>query len=193
MTNEVYVSTDIEANGRSPGHHSMLSFASVAFKLDKTIISTFERNLKELSGAKPNRETMEWWQTQPKAWKACRQNQADPKEAMTNYLDWIKSLEGTPIFVAAPVSFDYRFISWYLWEFTGEDPFLNMNAPQAIDINTYYIALMNTNITQSHRLSMPRDLFDPDIPHTHRALDDAMEQAMLFCNLVQNNNDRHLT
>jgi len=40
---------------------------------------------------------------------------------------------------------------------------------------------------------MPRDLFDPDLPHTHRALDDAMEQAMLFCNLVQNNNDRHLT
>ena len=78
-------------------------------------------------------------------------------------------------------------------EFTGKDPFLNMNTPQTIDINTYYIALMNTNITQSHRLSMPRDLFDPNLPHTHRALDDAMEQAMLFCNLVQNNNDRHLT
>ena len=53
MIKEVYISTDIEANGRSPGHHSMLSFASVAFKLDKTIVSTFERNLKELSGTKP--------------------------------------------------------------------------------------------------------------------------------------------
>ena len=68
---------------------------------------------------------------------------------MTNYLDWIKSLEGIPIFVAQPVSFDYRFISWYLWEFTGEDPFINMNAPQTIDINTYYMALMDTNITQA--------------------------------------------
>lgn len=33
---EIYVSTDIEADGPIPGPHSMLSFASAAYKADKT-------------------------------------------------------------------------------------------------------------------------------------------------------------
>ena len=32
--NEVYVSTDVEADGRIPGRNSMLSLASVAFRAD---------------------------------------------------------------------------------------------------------------------------------------------------------------
>ena len=31
---------------------------------------------------------------------------------------------------------------------------------------------------------MPREWFDPDAPHTHRALDDAKEQGLLFCNMI---------
>ena len=49
---ELYVATDIESNGPSPGHHSMLSFGSVAFTPDKTILSTFERNLELLPGTR---------------------------------------------------------------------------------------------------------------------------------------------
>src|ERR687895_634954 len=49
---EVLVATDIETDGPSPGHYSMLSFASVAFRLDKSVISTFERNLELLPGAR---------------------------------------------------------------------------------------------------------------------------------------------
>ena len=48
---EIYVSIDIEADGLSSGHHSMLSFTSVAFSLDRTIHSSFERNLDLLPGA----------------------------------------------------------------------------------------------------------------------------------------------
>jgi len=42
---EVYVSTDVEADGPIPGPHSMLSFASAAFLPDKTLVSTFSANL----------------------------------------------------------------------------------------------------------------------------------------------------
>ena len=71
---EVYVSTDIETDGPSPGHYSMLSLASVAFRLDKSIIGTFERNLELLPGARQCPRTMEFWKTQPEAWAACRTN-----------------------------------------------------------------------------------------------------------------------
>ena len=65
---EIYVSTDIETDGPSPGHYSMLSFASVAFSFDRTIHSSFERNLDLLPGATQHPDTMRFWKTQPEAW-----------------------------------------------------------------------------------------------------------------------------
>ena len=40
---EIYVSTDVETDGPIPGPHSMLSFASAAYRADKTMVSTFSR------------------------------------------------------------------------------------------------------------------------------------------------------
>jgi hypothetical protein len=31
---------------------------------------------------------------------------------------------------------------------------------------------------------MPPRWFDADLPHTHKALDDAIEQGALFCNML---------
>jgi hypothetical protein len=89
---EIYVSTDIEADGPIPGPHSMLSFASAAYRSDKTLVSTFEANLTTLSGAEGDPKTMAWWQSQPEAWAACRANQRDPGEVMPEYVAWLKPL-----------------------------------------------------------------------------------------------------
>ena len=51
MTDEIYVSTDIEADGPIPGPHSMLSFASAAFLPDKTLVGTYSANLATLPDA----------------------------------------------------------------------------------------------------------------------------------------------
>src|SRR5690348_12388734 len=85
MATEIYVSTDIEADGPIPGPHSMLSFASAAFQSDKTLVGTFERNLKTLEGAAPDPKTEAWWKTQPEAWAACRRDLHSPAVAMREY------------------------------------------------------------------------------------------------------------
>ena len=121
--NDIYVATDIESNGPSPGHHSMLSFGSVAFTPDKQIHATFTRNLELLQGAGEHLPTMQWWRTQQDAWRACRMNPVPAAKAMEDYLAWLKNLPGRPVFVAHPVAFDYAWISWYLWKFVGEDPY----------------------------------------------------------------------
>ena len=72
MSREVYVSTDIEADGPIPGPHSMLSFGSVAFADDGAELGTFSRNLITLPGASGAPDTMAWWATQKEAWSACR-------------------------------------------------------------------------------------------------------------------------
>ncbi len=88
MTPEIYVSTDVEADGPIPGPNSMLSFASAAFSADKELIGTFSRNIETLPGASPDPKTEAWWQTQPDAWTACRKNLRAPAEAMHEYVGY---------------------------------------------------------------------------------------------------------
>src|SRR4051812_41880780 len=82
MASEIYVSTDVEADGPIPGPHSMLSFASAAYRADRTLIGTFTRNLEALVGAAPDPKTEAWWKTQPEAWDACRSDLHQPVAAM---------------------------------------------------------------------------------------------------------------
>ncbi len=182
---EIYLSTDVESDGPIPGIYSMLSFASAAYLADKTLVDTFSANLETLPEATTNPETMAWWATQPEAWAAHRQNLEEPAAAMQRYLAWIKTLPGKPVFVSYPVASDFMFVYWYLVRFTGEQPFSH----SALDIKTYAMALMGTPYRASVKRNMPRRWFDP-MPHTHVALDDAIEQGALFCNMLQENQER---
>ena len=55
---EIYVSTDVEADGPIPGPHSMLSFGSAAYLADKTLVATFSANLDTLPEAHGHPDTM---------------------------------------------------------------------------------------------------------------------------------------
>ena len=176
---EIYVSTDIETDGPIPGPYSMLSFASAAYLADKTLVSTFAANLETLPGASGDPKTMAWWQTQPEAWAACRDDLQPPEVVMKAYLAWLKVLPGKPVFVAYPAAFDFMFVYWYLIRFTGESPFSH----SALDIKTYAMAMLKKPYRESVKRNMPRYWFDK-LPHTHLALDDAIEQGALFCNML---------
>lgn len=179
---EIFVSTDIEADGPLPGRNSMLSFASAAYLADKTLVGTFSANLETLPGAVGDPITMKWWKTQPAAWKACRVDLQDPETALKNYAAWIKKLPGTPVFVGYPAGFDFTFIYWYLWTFAGENPF----SFASLDVKSYAMAMLRKPFHETIKKSMPREWFDP-FPHTHVALDDAIEQGALFCNMLAAN------
>ena len=176
---EIYVSTDVETDGPIPGPHSMLSFGSAAYLEDKTLVGTFEANLEMLEGARGEAKTMEWWQSQPEAWQSCRENLQPPEVAIRHYLTWLKALPGKPVFVAYPAGFDFMFVYWYLIRFTGESPFSH----SALDMKTLAMALMRCPYRDATKRRMPRRWFDA-LPHTHKALDDAIEQGALFCNML---------
>jgi hypothetical protein len=179
MATEIYVSTDIEADGPIPGPHSMLSFASAAFRPDKTLVGTFTRNLEALEGAAPDPKTEAWWRTQPEAWAACRRDLVSPDHAMQEYVQWLRDLPGKPVFVGYPASYDFMFVYWYLLRFVGESPFSH----SALDIKTFAMCILGIDYRDSTKKRMPRRWFD-DTPHTHVALDDALGQGALFCNML---------
>jgi hypothetical protein len=182
---EIYVSTDIETDGPIPGPHSMLSFGSAAFSADKTRHGTFTANLETLPGARGDAETMRWWESQPEAWAACRENPRGPAEVMPEYVRWLRSLPGKPVFVAYPAGFDFLFIYWYLIRFAGESPF----SFSAVDIKTYAMAVLGKEYRASSKRNMPKHWFE-ELPHTHVALDDAIGQGVLFCNMMADNRRR---
>jgi hypothetical protein len=177
---ETYVSTDVETDGPIPGPHSMLSFASAAYLADKTLVSTFSANLLTLEGASGHPATMEWWKKNPEAWVACRTNVEPADAAMPRYVAWLKALPGRPVFVAYPAGFDFLFVYWYLMRFAGESPFSH----SALDIKTYAMAMLKKGYRDATKRNMPKRWFD-DLPHTHVALDDAIEQGALFCNMLR--------
>ena len=179
---EIYVSTDVETDGPIPGPHSMLSFGSAAYSADKTLVSTFTANLETLPGASGHPKTMAWWKTQQAAWEACRREPQPPELAMKRYVSWLKGLPGRPVFVAYPAGFDFTFVYWYLIRFTGESPFSH----SALDIKTYAMAMLKKEYRDSTKRNMPKRWFD-ELPHTHCALDDAIEQGALFCNMLKEN------
>lgn len=179
---EVYVSTDVETDGPIPGPNSMLSFASAAFLADKTLIGTFTANLETLPGATADPVTEAWWQDRPAAFAATRIDLEPPETAMRRYVAWLKELPARPVFVGYPAGFDFLFVYWYLIRFTGESPF----SFSALDVKTYAMALLKCDYRAATKRRMPFSWFD-ELPHTHIALDDALEQGALFCNMLAEN------
>lgn len=182
---EIYLSTDVETDGPIPGPHSMLSFASAAYWPDKTLAGTFSANLQTLPGASAHPATAAWWSTHQAAWDATRRDVQDPAAAMRRYVEWIRTLPARPVFVAYPAGFDFLFVYWYLIRFVGESPF----SFSALDVKTYAMAVLKTPYREATKRNMPRRWFDK-LPHTHQALDDALEQGALFCNMLMENSKR---
>jgi hypothetical protein len=182
---EISISTDVETDGPIPGPHSMLSIGSAAYTAEKVLVSTFSANLETLPGAQAHPKTAEWWAKQPEAWAACRQNLEPPERAMSRYVSWIKSLQGKPVFVAYPAGFDFLFVYWYLIRFVGESPFSH----SALDMKSFAMAVLKTDYRESTKRNMPKRWFD-NLPHTHVALDDAIEQGALFCNMLKHSRDQ---
>lgn len=177
---EIYVSTDVEADGPIPGPHSMLSFGSAAFTSAGDLVSTFSANLELLAGAAPDPRTQAWWESQPDAWAACRENLQSPEAAMRAYVSWLKGLPGKPVFAGYPVAYDFMFVYWYLMRFAGESPFSH----SALDIKTAAMIALKLPYRDSTKKNMPRRWFGEQ-PHTHVALDDAIGQGVLLCNILR--------
>ena len=180
VTSEIYVSTDIEADGPIPGPHSMLSFGSAAYLADKTLLGTFTVNLELLPGATAHPETAEFWERNPDAWRAARTDCRPPEEAMKRYVQWLKALPGKPVFVGYPAAFDFLFAYWYLMRFVGESPFSH----SALDIKTFAMVTLKCDYREATKRNMPKRWFDA-LPHSHIALDDAIGQGALFCNMLR--------
>jgi len=182
---QIYLSIDGEFDGPIPPDYSMISFGVAAMDGDTgALLDTFEANLERLPNAKQLERTMEWWAGQPEAWEACHINVRDPKEAMTEYIEWQESLvskyNAKLCYIGYPVTIDFMFVYYYTMHFVGKD-YAGFNGA---DIKSYASALLKKHHKKVNKRNMPRRWFG-EARHTHIALDDAIEQGELAVNILR--------
>ena len=189
---DMYFSFDVESSGVSPYEHSLIALGIVACaKYDG---KTFQRMdvdnpnngfyslIKELPGRRWNEESAEIHAID-------RQELAvhgyDASMAMLMMSEWVRRVaDGVrPVAVAYPLGFDWSFLYSYACQFLmpQENPF---GFSGCLDIKTLYAAKSGNVIINCTKRQMPKKLRSTR-PHTHNALDDAKEQADLFCNLME--------
>ncbi len=184
---DVYFSADVETDGPVPGPYSMLSLALVeAGRFDghsyipavnpewfeaelQPISDRFDTEAIAVNGLDRDRLVREG---------------THPAAAMSAAAEWIRqhSAGGNPVLVAYPVSFDWTWLYWYfvIYSKTGS-PF---NHSRCFDIKTAFAVKGHRPISESGRHSLPAELRSSR-SHTHRALDDAREQAEIFANIFR--------
>ncbi len=182
---EAYFSIDVEADGPIPGPYSMLSFGMAAcgvsgedgFSPPDT--QTFYAELKPISDAfEPEALAVSGLDRD----RLAREGR-DPGEAMNAAGAWVAETAAgmSPVVVAYPLGFDWMWLYWYFLRFAaGGSPF---GHSRHLDIKTLYAAKAGALISRSTKRQMPAELLSRR-PHTHNALDDAIEQAELFQNLM---------
>jgi hypothetical protein len=184
---DIYFSADVETDGPIPGPFSMLALALVeAGSFDGTRFipadlssEVFYAELRPIS---------EQYDAEALAVNGLDRDRLlregrDPREVMTEAAEWIRSrsVGGSPVLVAYPLSFDWLWLYWYFVRFsrTGS-PF---NHSRCFDVKTAFAVKHRRPISGSGRNELRRVLGNVERPHTHKAVDDALEQAEIFARL----------
>jgi len=170
MTDELYVSVDIETSGPIVGRHSMLALgACITIDVQRSI----HRIIKPISG-----------EAEPAAMKIVgkplaffREHGVEPQIAHAELRDWLARECGArgPVFVGFNAAFDWGFVNWYFLTYLGTNPF----GIAPLDIKSYFAGLAGVDWDDTRSSKIP-DCYKPISTHTHDPLDDAIEQAAMF-------------
>jgi len=188
-----YFSVDIEASGRTPGKYSMLSIGAcivgdterkrVFYRELKPISHNFDleamrvaclglKCLDDLEEEEYNPQSENF--NPEKVLELLRERGEEPRKVMRDYAEWVRkntSKDFRAVETAAPVKFDGMFTAWYFDNFyDGENPFGHSGE----DINSFYRGVMKNPLVNINGLEIRKEGL------THNALDDAIQQAREF-------------
>jgi len=185
---DAYFSADVETDGPIPGPFSILSFGIVYagcfdgrhFERPKKYDHVFYKELRPIS---------EEFQLEAlrvnglDRWRLCLEGER-PEKAMTEACRWIRGVAGNarPVLVAYPLSFDWTWLYWYFIKFSADgSPF---DYSRCFDVKTALAVKAGIPISEAGRSNID-PLLRSQRPHSHHALEDAIEQAEIFANIFE--------
>lgn len=194
---EIHVVVDIETTGPITGIHSMIELAAVVIdhkngEQNKMCFNFFQGSLQgwpvEGGSGRPiwiwEHSTFDWWHHIDRVGmlKDIEKEAQHPEEVMREFREYLKQWDN-PVLVSFGA--DIPFIAHYWWKIFEQRPPFGFIG---IDGKSYAMAALGCDYRYTSNSAMRRywpQFFRDDLPHTHRALDDAKEQAMLFYGLQQ--------
>lgn len=191
----VYVVTDIECDGPWPGPNSMIAFASVAVTASGARLGSFEAVLEGLPGAAADAGTLDWFQTQPQAWRAATTDPKPPTEVMSSFVDWLQGLDRVRVFAAMPLAFDGLWIDYYLRRFTSyglvQGPYEQdrLFHGAGLCLRSFAAGVTGLALDDCTPSGLPAEWFG-HIEHTHKAMDDALGYSYLLVELMGRSAER---
>jgi ribonuclease T len=167
---EIFISVDIEAAGPVPPTYSMLSLGAVVVTNPQL---TFYVEIKPVS----EEFVPDAMKVVGRTLKDFARVGHDPKEAMTAFRDWLQTVtkDHKPVFVGFNATFDWAFVNFYFHQYLGENPF----GFGGLDIKSYYMGMTGCAWEDTRSSRIAKEFKGPS-PHTHQALDDAIEQGEIF-------------
>ena len=130
---------------------------------------------------------MLWWGTTENlgAYYMSREDLVTPRTAMLECKAWLEEMRrfGKPIVCGAPSGFDFTFIYYYFQREFGESTV----GFASLDLRSYAAAVLKRQYRQVGKRQLPPEWIDEGLPHTHVALDDAIEQGCILINIIRAN------
>jgi len=170
---EIYIATDVEADGPIPGPFSMLALGMAVVGCQelrfytelKPISDQFVPEALAVAGLDRDRLSRE---------------APSPQEAMRTAGDWVNGLRhlGRPVFLAGPAVWDGMFVHWYFLRFLGRSPFGATGS--GIDLRSYWMGMTGGEWAETRKGRIKHALGLAGLAHTHHAGGDAAELAAVF-------------
>lgn len=154
-----FIMVDVESDGPIPGDYSMICLGAVVVK--EGLDMTFYGKLRPIS---------ENWDSGALAIAGLSREATlgfeDPRDVMTTFNEWvINNTKGRPLFISDNNGFDWQFVNWYFWRFTGGNPFGHTST----NLGSLYKGLVRDTFQNFKHLRRTE--------HTHHPVDDAKGNA----------------
>ena len=172
MTDETWISVDVETSGPAPSVASLVSIGACLVDDPACGIEILVRPV-------PGRA----WSDEAEAVHGLSRERLaeeglDAAAAMDGLAAWVEAAVppgSVPVLVSFNAPFDWLFVADYCWRYLGRNPF----GVSAVDLKALFMGkhLDVVRAWGATRSADVRRLYQVDLPHTHGALDDAREQA----------------
>ena len=154
-----WVMVDVEADGPIPGDYSMVCFGAVLVR--EGLGDTFYGRLRPVSDK---------WVPEALAVSGFTREETlgfdDPEAVMRRFVGWLEASAGKrPMFVSDNNGFDWQFVNWYFWHFTGANPF----GHSSTNLGSLYKGVVRDTFQSFKHLRRTA--------HTHHPVDDARGNA----------------
>ncbi len=190
---KIFLSVDVEADGPAPSVNNCLQIAIVACRYDpdpdpkttrRWVVSSLDLCLTPQKGREASTFTMtDFWAKFSDVLAKIREDAQEPSMQMQKLSDWLKKLEQDyeiVRWVAAPAAYDWQWVNSIYHQYKPDAAY---SIPYSCECMSTLRRGLEYLGKDDDKVSAFMAVGIENLPHTHYALEDALEQAYKYLRL----------